>query len=390
MLQYPEKSAQETARSIRSFSALLVAKSPVPVRRAIPSLARFPCFGRVACHGWFVAISAASVVVSAAGGWRAQDRSTGADPYQTIRRGRENKVCHTAKRFATALLLVVSASACAASTPTIAASSDAEVSADGDSGRTPTRVGPDGTWELATLTLDGELIPEVVGLFLEVGGAEFGADGACNSFAGPFDGDIFSTLAGCIDDVPLDRNAIDERMKEALSNGPDLIDNQLVFVAPGVELVYQPFDVPAVGEAFAVLGNTDLAADESELFIDPEAGPLVVDKLVRLEHPTTTAQFHLSTRGDLISLHWSTESAGGSWGGELRMLSRRGYAYELQGRSGPVGLRVALIPDTLVGAPELLALGVLENNVLVLGDGIASGEVEVARPDGGSFVLTIP
>lgn len=310
---------------------------------------------------------------------------------------------HTAKCFATALLLVVSASGCTSSTPTTAASSDTtastiseplsssdtEGSAAGDSGSAPIRVGSDGTWELASLTLDGELIPEVGGLFLEVTGAEFGAEGACNSFGGPFGGDIFSTLVGCIDDVPLDRNAIDERMKEALSNGPDLIDNQLVFVAPGVELVYQPFDVPTVDEVFAVLENPDLAADESELFIDPEAGPLVVDELVRLEHPNATAQFHLSTQGGLISLHWSTESAGGSWGGELRTLSRRGYAYELQGRSGPVGLRVALIPDTFVGAPELLALGVLENNVLVLRDGIASGEVKVARPDGGSFVLTI-
>jgi len=314
-------------------------------------------------------------------------------------------VHNTSKLLATAAVLVAIVSGCASSSPeqTDAVSNGSESSStqtsssgENDPDTTapeaspkPARLTPDGTWELITANVDGEPIDQLAGLFLEVTGEEFSAEGACNTFGGPFDGDIFSTLVGCLDET-LDRNAIDERMIEALSNGPSLIDNQLVFNGPGVDLVYQPFDIPPLDQLFAVLTNPDFAADGSELFVDPEAGPLLVDQLSRLDHPNPIVQFYLGTQGDLVSFHWSAENAGGSWGAELRTLSRRAYAHELHGRSGPIGVRVALIPDTVADAPELLALGLLENNVLVLDESVERGAFTVQRPDGGDFVLTVP
>ena len=111
---------------------------------------------------------------------------------------------------------------------------------------------------------------------------------------------------------------------------------------------------------------------------------------MRLDHSTAVARFLLATQGDGVCVHWSADEAGGDWCQAARSAATRGYAYELTGRFGSIGLRIALIPDTVADDPELRTLGVLESNVLVLDNSATSGRVTVQRQDGGEFILTIP
>jgi len=155
-------------------------------------------------------------------------------------------------------------------------------------------------------------------------------------------------------------------------------------------LVYDAFVVPQIESLFAALAHPELIAEISELNVDPESGPLRFDHVVRLPHSTPLARFHLATQDDLVCLIWSADEPGGYSCQVARSAATRSYAYELASRSGSIGLRVALIPDTVADDPELRALGVLESNVLVLDKSTTSGKVTVQRPDGGEFILTIP
>ena len=234
------------------------------------------------------------------------------------------------------------------------------------------------------MEVDGEAVPSAAGLFVEIVDDEFSAEGACNSFGGQFGGETFSNLMGCA----ADREAIDQQMGEALTDGPDQVsETQLVFQASGVSLTYAAVVVPAPDELFSALNGPE--ANVSELFIDSEGGPLDIDRLIRLSHPSEDARFYLTTSGENLGFYWSSENAGGSWGVGSYPFARS-WALELAGRDGPLGVRVALIPDTVADSPELQALGVLENNVLTLDDSIPAGEVTVSRPDDGLFTLTIP
>lgn len=262
-----------------------------------------------------------------------------------------------------------------------AASSDASLQLIEEPVR-PIRDSPDGTWELGEAVVDGAVIPELEGLFLEVDGNEFTASGACNGFSGPFGGDIFSELAGCLDES-LDRNGIDSLMIEAFDNAPKLDGNQLVFTTDDIRLVYDAFDVPLLASLFPPLAgqrSTDLVI--GAMLELPETA-------VPVNHPATDLVLHLGATDDFVALYWPTDLGASSVGFPLRSVARRSAAYELRDIEGYLGARAALVPDTVAGAAELQPLGVIENNVLIVDESIDRATVTVARPDGGKFILEI-
>lgn len=248
----------------------------------------------------------------------------------------------------------------------------------------PSRDSPDGTWELSEGVIDGVIIPELQGLFLEVDGNEFTAFGACNGFGGPFDGDIFSQMAGCLDES-LDRNAIDELMIDAFGNGPDLQNNQLVFSTADIRLVYDAFDVPPLAELFPQMADERYVSDDFVL------GAMVdlPETAMPVGHTATDVDLHLAATDDFIALYWSTNEGYASVSFPLQSIARRSYAHELHDIEDYLGVRAALVPGTVANSPELQALGVIENNVLVVDESIDQTTVSVTRPDGGTFTLEV-
>ena len=248
----------------------------------------------------------------------------------------------------------------------------------------PIRESPDGTWELSEGIIDGVAMPELEGLFLEVNGNEFTASGACNGFSGPFDGDIFSQMAGCLDEA-LDRNAIDELMIDAFGNGPNQQNNQLVFSTDNIRLVYDAFDVPSLAELFPQM------ADERYISENFVFGGLVdlPERAFPVGHTATDLGLHLAATDDFVALYWSTNNGAASVGFPLQTVARHSYAHELRDIDTYLGARAALIPDTVADEPELQDLGAIVNNVLVVDESIDRVTVTVARPDGGTFTLEI-
>ncbi len=279
-----------------------------------------------------------------------------------------------------AVALASALAACGQSTADPASSGDGLTLT--DQSPRPIRDSPDGTWELSEGVVGGAIIPELEGLFLEVDGNEFTASGACNGFGGPFDGDIFSQMAGCLDES-LDRNAIDELMIEAFGNGPKQQNNQLVFSTDDIRLVYDAFDDPPLASLFPQLAgqrSTDLVLG-SMLELPETAFPV--------DHTATDLVLHLAATDDFVALYWSTNNGAASVGFPLQTVARHSYAHELRDIEGYLGVRAALVPDTVASAPQLQALGVIENNVLVVDEAIGRATVNVARPDGGTFTLEV-
>lgn len=286
-------------------------------------------------------------------------------------------------RFALAAVALVSAlAACGHAAVDSASSSDGLTLT--DQSLRPVRDSPDGTWEISEGVVDGLAVPELEGLFLEVDGNEFTASGACNGFGGPFDGDIFSQMAGCLDES-LDRNAIDELMIEAFSNGPIQQNNQVVFSTDDIRLVYDAFDVPPLAGLFPQVADERYVSDDFVL------GAMVdlPERAFPVGHTATDVVLHLAATDDFIALYWSTNEGAASVGFPLHSIARGSYAHELRDVEGYLGVRAALVPDTVASAPELQALGVIENNVLVVDESIDRATVTVARPDGGMFTLEV-
>ncbi len=286
------------------------------------------------------------------------------------------RACTIAPALAALALLALAASACGS-----------EV--DGTAEERAT-ANADGAWELVEAEVDGEPVPDLGGRFLEITGDTFGAEGVCNDFGGAFGGTVQGTQEGCTGDDARDLDALEAAMTDALLAGPSADGERLVFEAGAVRLIYEPTVFATAEELFSALEDPALQADPSELFVDPEGGPLDMDRLVRRDHPDDTASYHVGTSGELVCFRWSAEDAGGEWCSRPRHAARTATAFELIGRSGSLGVRVALVPDDLSRAPELTALGALEHNVLVLDADTAPGEVVVAGDGGPEFTLVIP
>lgn len=248
----------------------------------------------------------------------------------------------------------------------------------------------DGAWELIEAQVDGEPVPGLAGRLLDITGTRFGAEGVCNDFGGDFGGEVEGTQEGCGGEDGRELDDLEARMIDTVRAGPSRDGELLAFEADGVRLVYGPVTVVAAEDVFSALVDPALQTDPSELYVDPEGGPPQVDRLARLDHPDETASFYVGTRGELVCFRWSSEGAGGGWCVPAREAARTAAATELVGPSGSLGARVALVPDAVAGDPELAALGVLENNVLVLDADTAPGEVTVAADGWPEFTLVIP
>ena len=272
-------------------------------------------------------------------------------------------------------------------------------SGDGDSTSSLTadtsdeREGLDGLWLLSSVEIGDEPIPTEAALFLEIDGTEINGDTTCNHFGGELGGQLAQTAKECLreDVTEPDPMAVERAMLAAIRAGPGLDGQQLVFTVGGVRLVYDAVADPAPADLYAALDDETLLADVREIFLDPEAGGHPdYQRLVRLGHPSSDARFYLGTEGEVVCFVVSTHNASLTVCQLPRYAVRSAVAYDLANRHGPVGVRVALIPDAFVdAATQRPDLGEIGANVLLVSPNAEAGRHVLRDAAGEEFVLDL-
>jgi hypothetical protein len=251
----------------------------------------------------------------------------------------------------------------------------------------------DGLWILSSLELDGETLTLDEPLFLEIEGTSVGGDTTCNQFQGQFGGDFSATAMGCLDydGAGFDRNETEQEMIDAILSGAEVDNERLVFDNVRVRMTYERFVDPSPGDLYAILGDESRLASADEIYLDLEAGGREsYDRLVRLEHTGTEAVFFIGVQGELVCLVASTDAASFSTCQQPRYAGLQAVAIELTSRTGPTGIRSALIPDQYVAALENRPnLGSLNGNILLVDEAAPTGRHKFEGPAGQLFVLVI-
>ena len=248
----------------------------------------------------------------------------------------------------------------------------------------------DGLWLLTQVEIDGQVVPIDQILFLEIEGNTVGGESTCNNFGGTFGGDFSQTAELCVDErvAGLDPMRVESEMIDAIGNGPELTGDRLVFTVDKSHFVYEPTIDPAPAEVFAVINDDTKLADVAELFVDPEGGQRRYDRLVRLDHSGTDIHYYLGLDGELVCFIYSTDNAAGSSCEQPRHVQFQTWAMSPQNMNGPVGPRVAFIPDHAIDAVSARPdVGDLEGNLLLIPDDDPGQKHFFDLDDGRTFAL---
>lgn len=246
----------------------------------------------------------------------------------------------------------------------------------------------DGTWRVISLEVDGEPVEIEQPLFMDITADGFRAATTCNWQSGEFGGEIMSTAMACGGDA----NTGEAYMRQAFDDRPTEREDQLVFEKGNVRLVYERYDVAAVDDLFAVLGDPTASVEESELPPESATGSVPPDyaALVPVPSPSDDIDLFLGQLDDNICIVYGTASAMDKRCTEPRFASTQVLAVDLPIYSQPI-VRVALIPDRFAAAAAARTdLGKYEKNILFVHDDAPDGRHVLVDDTGAELAIVVP